>query len=759
MIKHIQHGQVENAQIRYSRQAGVSILEVVIGIFIFIVGLLALSALQGALTRSMVDAKVRSNAANIAELAIETNRSFTRLITDEVNGVFAYNDIVDNSSSQTMSGVTYTVAMDITDYYYQLASDTYSTTSTGGTASDYKQVEVSVSWDASQNFRGDEGVELTAAKLGSGGIKLTSVIPAIITAASARVADVSSEEAVSPPVTYTPGQKPDIVSLSLGNNKFKESLTPEPDVIRADELVETRFEVITYSQDNSGAQFLRREEFAAVSCECTLKAASASNLARRPVVWAGDEYAGGQFVEKAYGISANNQQSSLCDSCCRDHHDGGSSAEDHPTDSYYNAYGPFKGASEYLNTPRGSDHRHYKSDGISLAANNQEYLEACRLVRVDGFFRVTQDFRREDQYIFPADYLDDSNEINTYSAQVTGSAAAYAGAVSSGYPSNPPCIGDNGSTCLMNPTLDGASPNMQGSYSTAIAIDAVTGNPLSLPSWTVVQDGGVTEQQLRSRGVYVDYISNDLRSFLSTCIVNGALVDGCSVGAVEMDKSETGNALEILPFFDVQMTRLDNWTQTIKSSPPIDLSNEALKDSNTHSRGEITRDITGSTDVAAMSHRGNIGFTNTLAIDPRFSSLVKTASLNIQSLDAGGSGSTGDSGTMPTVIKGSFTESVTGNPRIEVLGKGGATCTLEPKGYTCSVAADSAIPLLFVYGYEDSRVNNKETRYACSSRLSGFSKTDTGDTNTTFWLISGEGEILSSSATYDIVIQKTACTF
>ena len=279
MFKPIKHMQVKT-----TRQKGLSILEVVIGIFIFVVGLLALSSLQGALTRSMADAKVRTTAAHIAEFVIESNRGFSRLLTDTVNDVFAYNDIVDATSTNTVNGVAYTVAVDITDYYYQLSSDTYTTVSTGAAASDYKQMEVTVSWNTALNFRGDKGTELTAASLGSGSIKLTSAIPAIANSASGRVADDSVVEGLAPPTGYTPGQRPDIISLSLGNNKFKESLTPEPDVVRADELVETRFDVITYSQTGTGAQFLRREEFAATSCECTLQTTDSSAPARRPVV-------------------------------------------------------------------------------------------------------------------------------------------------------------------------------------------------------------------------------------------------------------------------------------------------------------------------------------------------------------------------------------------------------------------------------------------------------------------------------------------
>jgi len=375
------------------KQNGFSILEVVIGIFIFIVGMLALAALQGALTRSMADSKLRTTASNLADQSIESERGFTRLETDPAGVLHAYNDIVSDETDVIINGVTYTIDKDVRDFYYHLDTDTFTEVNTGITSSHYKQVEVTVSWASDIGFREDEGVVVTAADMGTGGITLTSVIPAIITSASGRIADENSNGAAAPPVSYEPGLRPDIIALTLGPTRFKESLRPSPDVIREDELVETRFDVITYSQDAGpdSALFLRREEFSAVSCECTLNDADPAQLGRRPVVWAGDEYAAGHFVEKPYGTSANNQQSSVCDSCCRDHHDGGFSVED-SGDDFSNIVGPFKKTSEYVGLDRDNDHLHYQQDGVTKAFDGDTYIEACRLVRVDGFFRVTQDF-------------------------------------------------------------------------------------------------------------------------------------------------------------------------------------------------------------------------------------------------------------------------------------------------------------------------------------------------------------------------------
>lgn len=736
-----------------SRQAGFSILEVLIGIFIFVVGLLALSALQGALTRSMADAKLRTTAVNIAELTIESNRGFTILLTDPDGILFAYNDIVDvpnadDDGIRTVNGVNYTVVMDVSDFYFHPNAEngTFTEISTGANHSDYKTVEVTVSWDAVRDFRGDEGAEISAASLGTGNVQLTSTISSLITSASARVADETESNSIAPVVTYSPGARPEIVSLSLGDSKFKESLTPEPIVLVRDELVETRFDVVTYSQNNAGSQFLRREEFASVACECELHNANAANPGRRPVVWAGDEYKGGHFVEKAYGTSANNQQSSLCDSCCRDHHDGGTApdSQDHATDAYYNVVAPFKGDGEYLSNARTSDHLHYGNDGITPASNGDHYHESCRLVRVDGFFRVAQDFRREDQYVFPPDFLDDADEIDTYSSQVTNSASLFTGAAGNGYPSADPqvCIGNNGPTCLANPTLFSASPGWQGDPPTAIGAD-------ELPSWTALQTAADTKQ-LRSRGIYIDYLSNDLRAVL-TCLDAGGDADTCQTGDVILDRTGSVNTLELLPFFEVQLTKLNRWNERPRSNSPVDTTNEPLADGNTHDRGRISMDADGSSNVVAKSHRGNIGFTDTPAIEPAeiYNAYVTTAELNVQ---AGSGGPVIPPPNQLPVVGGSLTSSIPGNvPIIVGPGVGGAICEQTGANWSCSVPVAALAAYVTIRGY--GKINR--FRYACSDDLTIVDQFTSNATAYTTFNLSG----VAPGDTYTINIQEgVACS-
>ena len=110
----------------------------------------------------------------------------------------------------------------------------------------------------------------TGDHLGSGDVTLSEIISSVTSAADAKSATGGTGGIYLPSVNYEPGSNPDIISISLGDNKFKESTVPLPKVIRADELAETTFDVVTYSQNDEGFAFLRREEFRAISCNCAL---------------------------------------------------------------------------------------------------------------------------------------------------------------------------------------------------------------------------------------------------------------------------------------------------------------------------------------------------------------------------------------------------------------------------------------------------------------------------------------------------------
>ncbi len=387
-------------------ESGSTLLEVLLAIVIFVVGMLALASLQGNLTRSSADSNMRTVAANIAEETIEGMRAFE--VINTTAGKKAYDDIVDKTLTVQRGGVDYNVDVKVVPYYFLADRVSVSKTPpTGVTASSFKNADITVSWNPGVEFQIDE-TNSTSGQLGGGSITISSIIPSILSLNNARVAAEDDGKLGYPPVGYTPGLNPDIVAIKLGEQKFKESTTPEPVVQRKDELVETWFDVITYTSNGTDATFLRREEFASISCECTLRAASGSGKdGREPTTWNGAEYDEGTKVPKQFGESASNQQSQYCDVCCQDHHDTGSGPE-----SYRPLAASFSG-----------DHKHYsrnKSGNLTEVGVGKDYIEACRLVRKDGFFRVAQDFNLQSQTAFPEDYLDDGSEVTAYSGYVTG---------------------------------------------------------------------------------------------------------------------------------------------------------------------------------------------------------------------------------------------------------------------------------------------------------------------------------------------------
>ena len=620
----------------HSNQRGFSLMEVLMGIAIFAIGMLALASLQGALTRSTAEAKVRTTAVNIAEKIIEEQRGFA-LVS---GGTFSFADIVDVSidspiifdstmtrdpASVDLVGVTYTVTQDVTDYYYDLTLDVdpdtnaFTTTApTGAITADYKTVLVTVAWDDDRSFVIDESRSTTnndvdpALNFGGGFIQLSATISSISATTALKVTEEEDGDIIAPPIAYAPGLNPDIVALDLGGNKLKETLTPEPKVFR--DNLETRFDVITYAQ-NDGNFFLRREEFVAVSCECTLRAANASFPGFRPAIWAGDEYIESDPVTKAYGEAISNvAQSPLCDTCCRDHHDGGGSGSE--PDPGIILYDPSRLVGEYVSD--GGDHKHYSrasggSAVLPVASAGDDYVEACRFIRVDGFFRLAQDFRLEGINSFPEDFLITSGEVTDYSNFVTGEVynkdIASRNYTSSASPYVNAAIGiGNGYHADASPPMV-VPPDRTPLEETPIPAGDLTFDYTNLPTST-----GATFQQLRSRSIYIDYLSLDLRNVI-TCIeeaADEAAAMECESGDVKLDQSGSVNVLELIPFFELQTTFLSDWAKNDSGDVGFSVTNEPVETNNTHTRGRATKltDL-GDDVVTAIANRGVSGLTAT----------------------------------------------------------------------------------------------------------------------------------------------------
>jgi type II secretory pathway pseudopilin PulG len=669
-----------------SKQRGINLLEVLVGIAIFALGMLALAHLQGSLARSSNDANARTVAINLAEETIESLRAFSQVEVDPAGIRAAFNDIASSTAPASIGGIDYTVATVVTDYYFSPTSDDFETTPPAGVVAtdvDLKLVEMTVSWDTPGFVTG----AVNPQSLGSGSITISDVISSFTTLSGAKVTlNATTTQLYAPPVDYDPGQNPEIIAIQLGDNKFKESTTPLPDIIRQNELTETKFDVVTYLQDNAGATFLRREEFLAVSCECNLRTPSAADDGgRRPTVWDGEEYTEGEYVFKTYGESANNQQSIYCDLCCRDHHDGGTGSTDQGNDPGRALVNPFRDSSEYWADGNfEDDHKHYRRDitgALSVVTTSGVgYVEACRMIRKDGFFRVAQDLRQEGLNSFPEDYLDQETEIGEYSSYVTGAVAAFETDIggTNGYENNPPTFTEPQD--MVPPVVFPAS-----TYTNATLLPTPRGS---------------TSQQLRARGIYVDYLSDDLRTIVN-CLDLGGTGESCGVPGVS-------NSLEVLPFYDVQLTWLARWTET-PTNNPVDVSNEAIADDNSHSRGLARLEAgSGYSVVDSEVHSGNLGLTGTDPISPGYAAELRDYDLYVLANDSSPPPATG------AVVRGDISSSVAGVKAADVeITATGAQCDRGSTGFECHIESGAVEHTLTVSNYE--KLNR--VLYACSDVL------------------------------------------
>jgi prepilin-type N-terminal cleavage/methylation domain-containing protein len=705
---------------------GFSLLELVIGMFIFAVGMLALASLQGQLTRSQMDAAVRSVATNIAEEQIELVRGFGLIENDPANSIPAYEDIQTRSFTVSRGNVDYVVTMQVTDYYYDPVSGLFGTTNPEQLkVSDFKDVTVNVSWGATPGFRISATHEVSAAEMGTGRIQLAAIVSSVTTQGAARSSTQGETQDLLPDVDFTPGENPDIISLQLGPTRFKESTQPLPRVYRSEERVETRFDVITYSQVANDATFLRREEFIAVSCDCELRApgASAEQSGRLPTIWTADEYAVGEYALKPSGVSASNQQSIFCDECCRDHHDGAAVGGD----AAAALYSPFRGAGDYWTSGTfQGDHKHYgrnqRGELVLAQAAGDAYVESCKMVRVDGFMRVGQDLRQEGRNVLPENFLDDDTEVSTYSNWVTSSVDQFENALLGDYESAPP------------------------SLAPAPVAPAVGGFPGSTSIPTAL---GVSTQQLRSRGIYIDYMSDDLRAAVDCLrvLADSGEASDCDNDTVQFDKNASMNPLEYLPFFDVQLTWLNRWSEN-PLNQPIDTTNEPVLTDNAHSRG-IASNTVGSGDaiVSATGHMGNLGLTDTDPIDPGFAGELRGANLVVSALNGL---PPAPPGTM--IIRGVISSGVPGLKATDIRVEGDqASCNRLPDGYICEFSATAENVTLKVFNYKKQTL----ALAACSPTLTKlFGGVDADGRGFAYFDLSAA---LDDTASHNVSIQAGAC--
>ena len=506
---------------RNRKVRGFSMIEVLIAVVVLGFGLMALAALQTSIIRSSAETKAQTVALQLAKDKVEDLRSF--------HTIAGYQALTSGNDTVTESAVSYARTWTVTRFGYQpsigafaaIASLTGATPAAdgGGVAytanNEYKRVAVAVTWTDPAGASQSVGIE--------------DAIGAVSPGDGAKVVlnNTASSEPRYPRVLINdPSLTEGVIPIAVGNGTETAATNPRPEIAgntNNQNVVETRFDVLTYAglNDNT-AQVQSRVETVVVGCTCNAGNAVNSDASYRPTYWNGFRYAvpaAATYTPKA-GVAtmdaAAPPQSQYCNTCCRDHHDP-------------------SGVSGPKFDPRRVTHTHYKivNGTLVVAGVNDDYVEACRLIRVDGVFRVAADMNN--------DYF------NLLRTRNDGSTGAYAPTTTA-------------ATNYQNMVLGylGARIVNQGnpsSYNTLLSgTDVQTleaSNSINDPSSISIQRTN-DFKWLHSRGLFIDYLEPEALDKITDA------KSGCNISVSTLQSC----VLKYVPFTSINLTELSNWSPT-----------------------------------------------------------------------------------------------------------------------------------------------------------------------------------------------------
>jgi hypothetical protein len=369
-------------------QKGFSLIDAMISAVVLAVGLLALAALQANVSRNAADARARSQIAAFVEEVVERQRAFG------VSSDFAAvpEDALWTDAEEAAVGINAGVTgfnLELSSVHYDGRSGGFVTPVLAGlkpSDPQYKLLHSVATWtDASGQARRFYLASILSPRtLSSSSLSYgTPTSGGDSGLALPRIRRLTSSVEV-----------PGMIPIATGADSKTAATNPKPNVGQT----KTSFDVLTYQSNvkcvasgtTACVEIQQKVETAIVQCQCTtgVTLTEARVLYPQwPAYWNGYRYklytpkiaADPPGKNKATGPSPNKaNQDPLCTECCRDHHDGTSG----PT---HVKFDPF----------RTSAHDHYKivSGKLVLAEDGDDYLEACRMIRVDGFWRTAQDMK------------------------------------------------------------------------------------------------------------------------------------------------------------------------------------------------------------------------------------------------------------------------------------------------------------------------------------------------------------------------------
>lgn len=538
--------------------SGFSLIEVIIAFLVIAMGSASLVQLHRGYLRQENNSTQREEAMHLAESKLDDLRNFE--VLRSATGKIAYQDIGNNAGGTIAAG-TRTLN---TGSFSLSWSCRFGATSPCPALAIRKDITVTVSWTQSDNS--------------ARSLSLSSSISPQFSLGTNELSDNLSADENQPSINYNPGSAPDVVAVTIQTSGTKmETSKPLPTVYQSGASTVVQFETVTYDKLT---QKLTQEDQLTLSCNCSKQSSAASYYL--PASFGGF-WATGAKSNKSYGLASGNQnsQSPYCAICCNNHFDGTGSTFD-----------------QFFNQSR-QHHDHYRLTGTTLTSSSSDYLEACRLLRIDGFYQPMPDWNLVALNIMSADYLTSSVNQANYERYVQ-------------YVVKQNYLQQTGSSVTI-PSLN-----------TWLATNASGANASTTINTTV--NAGSTSQ-LIARGIYVDKMDNSANSYLTKLQASDA------------------DLLSKLPFNEINLTLLANWSiPSAADQSYATVTNEALQTivdpgSNyygTYSRGRLgaiqktpTSGAAATVEVQATVKNSNSGITSTQAISPADSSATTTSIMGI----------------------------------------------------------------------------------------------------------------------------------
>jgi type IV pilus modification protein PilV len=503
---------------------GFSLLEVLVAVIILSVGLLALASLQLTLMRSSTDSKAQSVALAIAKDKLEDLRSF-----HDMNAYVALTDSGPTTSAPGDGSVTFSTTTTITRYALASTGSFAAVTDTATEAAlsaanyvlgkDFKWAKVDVSW--------------TEASGSTQHVILHDIIDGLDPTSQSKVVNVNStsKARTARVIIYNPAGEQGVIPIAIDPDDNTNTAATNPKPVINESGVETRFDVLTYAGLSGGlAQAQAKVETVAIACTCDTATKPTATTARgyRPTYWNGIRYVAPSlttYVPTAGQSAANaGDESPYCEQCCRDHYDPGNLA-----------------AGKAKFDPWRNTHTHYRNNNGTFTAvgvGQTKYDEACRLIRVDGIFRVAADFN--DEYF---NLLATKNDGSTTAFAPSATAIANYQALVLGYLDAK--ITSNGTSSTYNNPVAASTVTTLESTNHINDPTSITINRQPLAT--------ADKKWLHSRGLYIDYLEPE-----AVAAITAAKASCVTSNCTTAEKSVA--ILSILPFTSINLSELTDWS-------------------------------------------------------------------------------------------------------------------------------------------------------------------------------------------------------